>query len=176
MPLELRGGIERPANQVYRAYRYAPDYPGLQGLDLTPGEPIELYSTFSPTRTETMTVGDWVSGPLGGGPPVIRSDWDVYLVGNSLIYAKDHCSPEDAEPRFVLHLDPVDVNDLPKHRQQYGFDNLDFDFRDHRLPTGKCLAERPLPEYAISEIRTGQHVRVDGGYNHLWDGRIRLNE
>ena len=31
------------ANQVYRAYRYAPDYPGLQGLDLTPGEPIELY-------------------------------------------------------------------------------------------------------------------------------------
>ena len=30
-------------NQVYRAYRYAPDYPGLQGLDLTPGEPIELY-------------------------------------------------------------------------------------------------------------------------------------
>ena len=31
-------------NQVYRAYRYAPDHPGLQGLDLTPGEPIELYS------------------------------------------------------------------------------------------------------------------------------------
>ena len=30
-------------NKVYRAYRYAPDYPGLQGLDLTPGEPIELY-------------------------------------------------------------------------------------------------------------------------------------
>ncbi len=30
---------------VYRAYRYAPDYPGLQGLDLTPGEPIELYDT-----------------------------------------------------------------------------------------------------------------------------------
>ena len=33
------------ANAVYRAYRYAPDYPGLQGLDLTPGEPIELYDT-----------------------------------------------------------------------------------------------------------------------------------
>ena len=32
-------------NRVYRAYRYAPDYPGLQGLDLTPGEPIELYDT-----------------------------------------------------------------------------------------------------------------------------------
>ena len=34
---------EEQVNQVYRAYRYAPDYPGLQGLDLTPGEPIELY-------------------------------------------------------------------------------------------------------------------------------------
>ena len=45
----LRQGESVPSNageqvnQVYRAYRYAPDYPGLQGLDLTPGEPIELY-------------------------------------------------------------------------------------------------------------------------------------
>ncbi len=49
---QLRSGREVPANQVYRAYRYAPDYPGLQGLELTPGEPIELDSTFSPTRME----------------------------------------------------------------------------------------------------------------------------
>ena len=49
---QLASGREAPANQVYRAYRYAPDYPGLQGLDLTPGEPIELDSTFSPTRVE----------------------------------------------------------------------------------------------------------------------------
>ena len=45
VPLEQDDGWERPANRVYRAYRYAPDYPGLQGLDLTPGEPIELYAT-----------------------------------------------------------------------------------------------------------------------------------
>ena len=45
-PLEQRGdGEERPDNRVYRAHRYAPDYPGLQGLDLTPGAPIELYDT-----------------------------------------------------------------------------------------------------------------------------------
>ena len=43
--MQLRNGAEVPANQVYRAYRYAPDYPGLQGLDLTPGEPIELYDS-----------------------------------------------------------------------------------------------------------------------------------
>ena len=29
-------------NRVYRAYHYPPDYPGLDKLDLTPGEPIEL--------------------------------------------------------------------------------------------------------------------------------------
>ena len=46
VPLEVvRPGVESPGNLVYRAYRYAPDYPGLQGLDLTPGEPVELYST-----------------------------------------------------------------------------------------------------------------------------------
>ena len=35
-------GWETWQNTVYRAYRYAPDYPGLQYLDLTPGDPIEL--------------------------------------------------------------------------------------------------------------------------------------
>ena len=29
-------------NIVFRAYRYAPDYPGLAGRDLTPGDPIEI--------------------------------------------------------------------------------------------------------------------------------------
>ena len=30
-----------PTNNVFRAYRYAPDYPGLSGRDLTPGDTIE---------------------------------------------------------------------------------------------------------------------------------------
>lgn len=29
-------------NAEFRAYRYAPDYPGLEGVDLTPGSYIEL--------------------------------------------------------------------------------------------------------------------------------------
>ena len=45
MPLHknrsLASGWESWDNMVYRAYRYAPDYPGLQYLDLTPGDPIE---------------------------------------------------------------------------------------------------------------------------------------
>ena len=39
--VRIRGGA-RLGNSLYRSYRYAPDYPGLQGLDLTPSGPIEL--------------------------------------------------------------------------------------------------------------------------------------
>ena len=109
--------------------------------------------------------------------PAVRSDFDVYLSDNRLVYARDPCSPADTEAMFFLHLIPAHVNDLPDHRKQYGFDNLDFVF-DSRISIsdGKCLMEVPLPEYAIAEIRTGQLVYVDGDYNHLWDGRIRLEE
>ena len=37
---------------------------------------------------------------LGDNQPAIRSDWDVYLVRNALIYKKEQCIPEDVEPRF----------------------------------------------------------------------------
>ena len=132
------------------------------------------HNALPPVRVETMTVGDWVSGPLGGSRPIIRSDWDVYLVEDRLIYAKDQCSPEDAEPMFFLHLDPVDMNDLPDHRKQYDFDNLDFAFRDHRPPIeGEvCVAIRELPDYAIAAIRTGQFVPGEG---QIWNGSFTYN-
>ena len=31
-------------NGAHRAKRYAADFPGLQGRDLTPGDPVELYA------------------------------------------------------------------------------------------------------------------------------------
>ena len=40
--VQTRRRVERLSNQVYQARRYAPDYPGLRGLDLAPGGPIEL--------------------------------------------------------------------------------------------------------------------------------------
>ena len=155
-------GREILANQVYRAYRYAPDYPGLQGLDLTPGD-----------RIEKMSVSDYLIRLTGGNSPVIRSDWDVYLIENSLIYKKEQCTPEDAEPTFFLHLDPVDMNDLPSHRKQYGFDNLDFAFRDHGLIGGRvCVTTRKLPDYAIAAIRTGQFT----GEGRIWEGNFDVAE
>ena len=31
-------------NNVFRAYRYTPDYPGFAGKSMTPGNPLELYT------------------------------------------------------------------------------------------------------------------------------------
>ena len=127
-----------------------------------------------PVRVETMSASDWVSGPLGGGRPIIRSDWNVYLVEDSLIYAKDQCSPEDVEPEFFLHMVPVDVNDLPSHRQQHGFDGLNFAIRNHLLiKEGACVARRELPDhaYAIAAVRTGQ---FNGDGEQIWAGSFNL--
>jgi len=44
-PMYFEDPIQGFENWVFRAYRYSPDYPGFDGRDLTPGEPIELYPT-----------------------------------------------------------------------------------------------------------------------------------
>ena len=62
---------------------------------------------------------------LVSGEPAVRSDFDVYLREDTLVYAKEPCTGADVEAMFFLHLMPADVNDLPDHRKQYGFDNLD---------------------------------------------------
>ena len=118
---------------------------------------------------------DYLADLLGDSRLVIRSDWDVYLVENSLIYKKEQCIPEDTEPTFFLHLTPVDMSDLPIHRKQYGFDNLDFAFGNHRLPIeGEvCTAVRELPDYGIAAIRTGQFI---GEGEKIWEGRFEIVE
>ena len=124
-----------------------------------------------PVSVETMPVGDYLARLVGDSLPVIRSDWDVYLVENSLIYVKEQCRPEDVEPTFFLHLNPVDANDLPSYRKQYRFDNLDFAFSDHVfIEGGVCLAKRELPDYGIATVRTGQST----GEGRIWKGRFDI--
>ncbi len=114
----------------------------------------------------------WFDGYLSSATssePAVRSVFDIHLGEGSLIFVKDPCARADTEAKFFLHLIPADEDDLPAERKPYGFDNLDFDFdqRGDRFD-GKCLATVPLPEYGISEIRTGQYVPVVGGFNNLW--------
>ncbi len=94
--------------------------------------------------------------------PVIRSRFDVYYADNQLIYTKDQCTQEDVTPRFILHVIPADPADLgdPSFTD---FNNLDFDFTyshfRNGLDDGRCVTIRPLPDYAVERIRTGQYFR-----------------
>jgi len=42
-PVDQGNTIDYDLNPVFRCHRYAPDYPGLKGHDLTPGGQIEIY-------------------------------------------------------------------------------------------------------------------------------------
>ena len=144
-------------------------------------------SSSSITEQEARAIADYIVGvavmpddapdTVGDGQPAIRSDYDVHLTDNKLIYTKEQCAEDDTEASFFLHIDPIDVEDLPDHRKQHGFDNLDFGFEwQGEILDGNCVATVPLPDYDIAEIRTGQFVPVNGGFQHLWEGEIRLTE
>ena len=94
---------------------------------------------------------------ITAGPPTRRAVFDFYLKDNALFYAKEPCAPGDTAARFFLHIVPVNPEDLPAERQQWGVDNRDFDFSQAGAHfDGKCLATVSLPEYPIAAIRTGQ--------------------
>ena len=96
-------------------------------------------------------------------PPLVRSQFDIYVKGNELWYAKDPCIPSDIKERFFLHLIPIDVNDLPEHRKVHRFDNLDFSFSSNgMIISGICIAIRSLPDYPFSQINTGQYISGEG--------------
>ena len=121
----------------------------------------------------------WLDGYLSSvtsGEPAARGVFDVHLGpgAESLIFVKAPCARADTEARFFLHLIPADGVDLPEERKQHGFDNLDFHFDQHgeRLD-GKCLATVPLPEYGISEVRTGQYVLVSAVLRRVWEAEFR---
>ena len=113
--------------------------------------------------------GDYESADL-----LLRSHFDVYRSGNSVIYVRDSCSEADLDARFILHVWPVDVNDLPNDRKQYGFDNLGFYFGDYQFRfdgDGECVTVRELPAYAIRRIRVGQFISGEG---RLWEGNFEF--
>ena len=98
--------------------------------------------------------------------PVARSEFDLYIRGGNLSYVKEPCDDADTDASFFLHVFPEDLDDLPEHRRQHGFDNLDFGF-DVRgvLFDGKCLSRVGLPQYGIARITTGQF----DGAGRIWE-------
>ena len=102
--------------------------------------------------------------------PIIADDWRVYLGAGHLTYQSPECAHREA--RFWLHFVPRFAADLPLYRREYGFDNRDFDWRlgGVKLADGTCVMERPLPDYDIVAIRTGQYTEA----GRIWDGEYVL--
>ena len=104
---------------------------------------------------------------LSAVEPVARNYFDLYDLGDRLLYLRETCAVADTTARFFLHIVPEKVADLPEEGQAAGIAWLGFDFgRWGSLFDGKCLAAVPLPDYPIKEIRTGQYVPGQDG--NLW--------
>ena len=85
--------------------------------------------------------------------------FDLYLVGDRLVYAREPCARAEVRARFFLHVFPA------ADSREQRFDNLNFWFQDQgTLWEGKCLAAAALPEYEIVYLRTGQI----SGEGELW--------
>ena len=103
--------------------------------------------------------------------PLARSLFDIHRDGRALTYLRDGCTDGEADARFFLHVVPMDEGDLPPHRKEHGFDNLDFALaaRGARID-GNCVAVARLPDYPVATVRTGQYD--DTGV--LWTAEFAL--
>ena len=110
----------------------------------------------------------------GMGEPIIRSEFDVYLDGDTLVYVKERCEDEDTRGRFFLSAFPKDAGDVPADMRLSGLEheslNFDFAMRGARFD-GVCMAWRGLPRYPIRAIETGQWIP---GGEQLWRERAEI--
>ncbi len=128
-------------------------------------------------RLQPMTASDYLAELIKDRQPVIRSNYDVYLADDSLLYVKEQCEAADTEAPFFLHVIPARRFDLSVRRWPYGYDNLDFDFNDQGIAfDGKCMARWELPDYDLAAIRTGQYIRMEGGFDNIREGNFDITE
>ena len=106
---------------------------------------------------------------LAARPLTHRSAFNVYVTPTTVTFAKAPCTEADAQPRFVLHLAPVDPRVLPDRP----FDNRDFSFDAHGARFDRaCLATVPLPAYPIRQLTVGQWR--GGNAQALWLAELSL--
>ena len=105
------------------------------------------------------------------GRLLAKGTFDLYTYpGTRLLgYARRRCTVPDTRPRFFLHIVPVDEQDLPTPRRQYGFDNRDFTFQSRgKQVAGQCWTTVELPAYEIARVRTGQYT----AQRRLWETEL----
>ena len=106
------------------------------------------------------------------GTLLARSAFDIYAHNGALRYVRGNCSPPpaDAKSGVFLRIIPNDPADLPADSHERGFESRDFqiaggfDIYTHTaFLDGKCIIRRPLPDYPIARIITGQDAMAGGG-------------
>ena len=114
---------------------------------------------FGPEHVVDSDLSRRVDQAMVSREPIISDDFDVYFTDDGyLVYVREPCHSSDITEDFFVHIIPVDLKDLPGHRTQNEFDNLDFTFFDLGFKDGeKCAAMIKLPDYDIANIRTGQY-------------------
>ena len=108
------------------------------------------------------------------GEPLVRSAFDVYLDGESLIYLKEPCAEDDTRGRFLVSVYPENAADLSASHKAKGLshDSLNFDFADRGAALGgKCIARLELPGYAIDRLHLGQWIP---GGETLWSETVAM--
>ena len=115
------------------------------------------------------------------GTLLARSAFDIYIHNGALCYISANCAPllSAAAPGVFLHIFPDDPADLPPDSRERGFENRDFwiagrlaIYTHTAFLDGKCVTRRPLPDYPIARIITGQKSTARGGDE--WRSDINL--
>ena len=143
--------------------------PGLEPVaELADGIIFQVNRNYIPRSPHQIAYESIAAGNYG--EPATRSTFNLYRNETALTYYKEQCNQDDTAARFFLHIVPSDQKNLPAHRAASGFNNLDFDFPENGIfLNGNCLAIVPLPNYAITRIRTGQYL---SGQGQIWHAEI----
>ena len=122
-----------------------------------------------------------VEGVWRSHAPVLRSEFDVFVLDRLLVYVKHgapwdrasmRCDQEGGAKRFFVHVVPVDPSVLRPGRRSVSL-NFRFERNGFRGDDGRCIATRALPGYEIDYITTGQYIPGD---RRLWEGRIEFGD
>ena len=106
------------------------------------------------------------------GEPEIRSEWDVYVDDEALIWVKEPCVPNDTRGIFLYKAfwkaPPPDrrLGDEPEDGSSSG--NFIFDAYGVRFD-GKCLIRTALPDFDVERITVGQWGR---GVERAWESEF----
>ena len=97
------------------------------------------------------------------GKRLVRSDFDVYLDGGTLIYVKERCTPADMDGNTILfvRVAPADPADLPRRHRRSGFvpyHPWSLVPWPSKVLGGRCLFGVSLPEYPVARIVVGQRT------------------